>query len=221
MTKTRATRMPRTPVPRRPTHAAGETPSDGPPAGADQNEKIGLRIRHARMTRGLRLREVAAEAGCSESLLSKIENDKLLPSLSVLRRISMALGLTIGELFAQPREPTGVVTRAGERMVVTMDPLRQGFGIQMERLIPYDQGHLLQGSIHVVAPGGGGHGLITHAGEEVGYIIEGQLELFVGDQTYHVVAGDSFCFRSEIPHGYRNPGPGPTRAIVINTPPTF
>lgn len=191
------------------------------PAAAADGVKIGVRVRHARLARGLRLREVADAAECSESLLSKIENDKVAPSLNVLHRIADALGITIGELFAKPNEPTGTISRSGQRPVVTMDRLRQGLGLQMERLIAYDPGHLLQGSIHVVAPGGGSDGLITHGGEEVGYVIEGQLELTVGEQTYLLRTDDSFCFRSEIPHGYRNPGPGRTRVIFINTPPTF
>ena len=184
--------------------------------------KIGLRIRHARLTRGLRLREVADQAGCSESLISKIENDRLVPSLNVLHRITAVLGLTVGQLFLREREPGGVVSRAGERPVVTLDRLRQGPGIALERLIPYDPVHLLQGSIHIVAPGAGSReALITHEGEEVGYVIEGELELFVGDETFLVSEGDSFCFRSETPHGYRNRGLGPARVIFINTPPTF
>jgi transcriptional regulator with XRE-family HTH domain len=191
------------------------------PASESPGFGIGVRIRHARMTRGLRLREVAAKADCSESLLSKIENDKVEPSLSVLHRIAGALNITVGELFAKANEAAGVVSRSGARPVVTMDPLRQGFGLQMERLIVHDPRHLLQGNIHIVAPHGGSEGLISHAGEEVGYVIEGQLELTVGDQTFLLGEDDSFFFRSELPHGYRNPGPGRTRVIFINSPPSF
>lgn len=187
----------------------------------DQSIKIGPRIRNARMTRGLRLREVATKAECSESLLSKIETNKVQPSLNTLHRIADALGITVGELFAEHTEAAGIVARSGKRPVLTMDPLRQGFGLQMEHLIDHDANHLLQGSIHVVAPGGGTEGMITHEGEEVGYVIEGQLELTVGDQTFLLGSDDSFCFRSKIPHGYRNPGPGRARVIFINTPPTF
>lgn len=221
MTKDRATRATALKDRRKSAHPGKDAAMTVVPPPEAQGIKLGVRLRHARMTRGLRLREVAAKAECSESLLSKIENDKALPSLNALHRIAEALGITVGELFAKPNEPQGVVSRSGERPVVTMDPLRQGFGLKMERLIAYDPGHLLQGSIHIVAPGGGSEGLIAHEGEEVGYVIEGQLDLTVGDQTYRLGADDSFCFRSEIPHGYRNPGPGPTRVIFINTPPSF
>jgi ribosome-binding protein aMBF1 (putative translation factor) len=46
--------------------------------------EIGTRLRHARLMQGARLKDVADQAGCSESLVSKIENNKLEPSLQVL-----------------------------------------------------------------------------------------------------------------------------------------
>ena len=183
--------------------------------------RVGLRLRHARMMRGLRLRELAEQVGCSESLLSKIENDKVTPSLSMLHRIGDRLGLTVGQLFTTANEVEQVVSRRGERPVVEVDPLRRGSGLKMERLISYDLHHLLQGSVHVVEPGGASDGLISHEGEEVGYVIEGRLQLTVGEETFLLEQDDSFCFRSERPHGYRNPGPGRARVIFINTPPSF
>ncbi|MEP7031281.1 MAG: cupin domain-containing protein [Pseudolabrys sp.] len=91
----------------------------------------------------------------------------------------------------------------------------------MERVIPYTKHHLLQSNIHVVAPGGSSFGLISHEGEEVGYIIVGEIELFVGDKSYQLRAGDTFCFRSEIGHGYSNTGHEEARVLFVNTPPTF
>lgn len=91
----------------------------------------------------------------------------------------------------------------------------------MERVIPYTKQHLLQSNIHVVAPGGSSFGLISHEGEEVGYIIAGEIELFVGDKSYQLRAGDTFCFRSEMGHGYSNSGPEEARVLFVNTPPTF
>jgi transcriptional regulator with XRE-family HTH domain len=186
-----------------------------------QNQYLGVKLRHTRMTKGLRLRDLAEKAECSESMLSKIENGRAVPSLKALYRIAEALGLTVGQLFAQPAEPNGLVSRGGERPVVHTDPLRNGPGLTLERLIPYHQSHLLQGSIHNIAPGGSGGGLVSHEGEEVAYILEGQVEFIVGDEHFLLKAGDSICYRSEQPHGYRNGGDGHAKLIVVNTPPSF
>lgn len=167
------------------------------------------------------MKDVAAAAGCSESLISKIENNKLQPSLQVLHKLCSVLKIGLGDLFNPQPEDYPVVTRAGQRSVVELDPLRRGDGIRMERVIPYAKGHLLQSNIHMVAPGGSSFGLISHEGEEVGYMIAGEIELFVGDKAYQLAAGDTFSFRSEIGHGYRNRGTTEARILFVNTPPTF
>src|ERR1700744_1106209 len=60
---------------------------------------LGVRLRHARMVRGITLKMLSIEATCSESMLSKIENDKAVPSFGTLHRIATALGTNISELY--------------------------------------------------------------------------------------------------------------------------
>lgn len=206
---------------RRPARPKPDRAAVGSDDRAERLLAIGTRLRHARLTLGIRLKEVADAAGCSESFVSKIENNKTQPSLHVLRRLCAAVQLRLGELFASPDEDYPVVSRAGERPIIELDTLRQGSGIRMERLVPYAKGHLLQGNIHIIAPGGSSDGLISHEGEEVGYVIGGEIELQVGDRRYRLRSGDSFCFRSELGHGYRNPGKIEARVLFVNTPPTF
>ena len=182
---------------------------------------LGVRLRHARLMAGMRLKEVAAKADCSESFLSKIENEKTTPSLLSLRRIAEVLGLTLGELFAAPDEAERVVMKAGERPVMSFDPLRKGSGVSLERLIPYSAHHLLQGNIHLIDPGGGSDGTVQHPGEELGYVLEGSIELVLDGRTFLLTEGDSFTFRSERAHGYRNIGASQARVLFVNTPPTF
>src|ERR1700716_2192681 len=166
------------------------------------NEYLGVRLRHGRMTKGLRLKDLAEAADCSESMISKMENGRAVPSLKALYRIAEVLELTVGQLFEKPSEPSGLLSRSGERPIVKVDPLRNGPGLTLERLIPYDKSRLLQGSIHNVAPGGGTDGLISHEGEEVAYVLEGKVEFLIGDARHVLNAGDSICYRSEQPHGY-------------------
>ena len=182
---------------------------------------MGTRIRHARLTRGARLLDIAEAADCSESLVSKIENNKANPSLKILRKICHALGMTLGDFFAIPEDGRRVVTTSDQRPVMNLDPVREGNDVRLETLVPFSKGYLLQGNIHIIEPGGTTGGLIHHQGEEVGYVLSGELELYVGNQTCQIAEGDSFVFRSEIPHGYSNKSNYETRVIFINTPPTY
>lgn len=173
------------------------------------------------MTLRMTLRELADKAECSESMLSKVENGRALPSLTTLHRICRVLGLTVSQLFSKSSEPPGVVARAGERPITNVQAIRPNSGIKVEQLIPVDPANLLEGNILLIAPGSGADQLIMHPGEEVGYLLEGTLEVTVGPTTYTINAGDSVYYRSELPHGFHNPGPKPARILVVSTPPTF
>ena len=182
-----------------------------------QNSRLGANIKALRMIKGLKLRELSGRVGCSESLISKIENSVALPSITVLHKIVAALNVSMAALFADENADRGIVARSGKRPSFSIDKA----GSQLERLIPSEGRHLLEGNLHILAPGGGSEGLLSHDGEEVGFIIDGELELTVGDRTYLLAAGDSFTFRSEIPHSYRNPSKKLARIIWVSTPPTF
>ena len=54
----------------------------------DSIEQLGSRVRYARKRNGLTLKELGDKVGCSESLLSKIERNHIVPSLPVLWRIA-------------------------------------------------------------------------------------------------------------------------------------
>ena len=77
---------------------------------------IGVRLRHARLTKGLSLRAVADQVGCSESFVSKIENDKVNPSLATLHKLVRVLETNIAALFSDgPDESSVQIFRPGSR----------------------------------------------------------------------------------------------------------
>lgn len=182
---------------------------------------VGSRLRHARLTKRLRLLDIASRVGCSESMLSKIECGKATPSLGMLHRVAAALETSIAELFNASDVQEFVLYRARERPSVTIGDNLPGGGIRLERLVPYSPGRALEGNIHVVLPGATFGGAIKHEGEEVGYVVSGSLELTVSERIHHLEQGDSFFFRSDLPHSYRNLGEIPAVVVWINTPPTF
>jgi transcriptional regulator with XRE-family HTH domain len=189
-------------------------------AATEPSSHVGVSLRLRRRQMDLTLDDVATRAGCSESMLCKIETGKVNPSITLLRRLAEALSINIAALF-EDNAPAGIVQRAGQRPRINDNVLRRGDGIVLERVVPHAPGVALQADIHVVGVGGASDGLISHAGEEVGYVLEGVVELVVENRSWRLEAGDSFHFRSERPHGYRNLGETPARILWINTPPTF
>lgn len=196
-------------------------------AASNGSDGLGTRLRHARLVQQMTLKALADQAGCSESLLSKVEGGHATPSLATLHRLALALDTNVAALVSGPAASATPVQRASERPAVRFPAAQGARGrsaqrtIVLERLVVPGPGRLLQGDIHVLEPQARSDEQISHAGEELGYVLEGELELTLGDDTWRLQAGDSFYFPSTEPHSYRNPGDTVTRVLWINTPPTF
>src|SRR4051794_26461103 len=151
--------------------------------------QIGARVKHARILAGKRMRDLAHAVGCTESMISKIESGGVVPSLSMLQRLVAALDRDMSSFFGSDLNSPGMVLRAGQRPVLKTDPLRESPGVSYERLVPFAAGNLLECNIHVIEAGGSKSDRITHQGETVGYVIEGQLELTIETTAYNLSAG--------------------------------
>lgn len=188
----------------------------------DESVAIGFHLRRERRLKKLLLKDVADVTGLSVSLISKIETNKVSPSLSTLHKVAKALGTSVSALFAIEEKLSQVVYRPEERPIAgTVQSMREWDGIEAEIMVPYAAGRLLEGFVFIMQPGGHSGGLLQHEGEECGYVLSGRLELTVGGKRYELNPGDSFFFPSTIPHAYSNPGKSIARVIWINTPPTF
>jgi transcriptional regulator with XRE-family HTH domain len=183
--------------------------------------RLGVQLRHARLVKGLRLRDVAERSGYSESLISKIENNKATPSLNTLHRIAKVLGKTIATLIGETApQRRGVVTKSFERPLIPQFSVagHASDGTEAEVMVPLGSSSLMGAFVVRVRPGGSSDGLRQHEGEEVGFVRTGELLLTVDGETYHLTEGDSFHFSSSLPHGFANPGKVPTEIIWVNTP---
>ena len=149
---------------------------DTPDQSAGTELRLGLQLRHARLVKGLRLRDVAEQSGYSESLISKIENNKATPSLNTLHRIAKVLGKTIATLIgdAAPAHH-GVVTKSGKRPIIPQISVAgiSSDGTEAELMVPLGNSALMGAFLVRVQPGGSSDGLRHHEGEEVGFMLTG------------------------------------------------
>ena len=192
-----------------------------PPSELRDAPPIGVKLRHARKVKGMTLAELAEQVGISVSMLSKIERDQAVPSLHTLHSMVQVLETNIASLLAPPLTDAHVVSRPAERRHISVSSVRPGHGVTLECLISDPETALMDANIHIIAVGGGSEGAIIHDGQEVGYVLEGDVELQVGERTYVIHKGDSFFFPSNMPHGYRNVGTVEARILWVNTPATF
>ena len=200
---------------------APERPSDTS-FGGDFLPRLGMEIRRIRKLRGWTLEQVGERSGVSLGALSQLERGGGNPGIGTVGRVAHALGVSVASLLTSAPERSPVV-RKDERRQLTMHPeggdeLVEG---RFELLTP-GLDHQLEVIWVEVPPGNSTQETpYSHGGEEVGVVLEGVQEVHIGEDVHRLGAGDAITYASAIPHWYRNPGPGVTRAIWIITPPTW
>jgi len=178
---------------------------------------MGLRLRRLRHSRRLTLREVAAGAGVSESFLSQLERGRVSASVASLRRVCNALGIAVHELFSPHDDEGSQVLRFASREVLP-------FGERARKwLLTPRPVHALEVAVCEFEPGGStGAQPYTHGdSEEVCVVLDGTVELRVGDEVSTLSAGDSGHYRSSVPHQISNVGDDVARVLYAITPPTY
>jgi len=187
------------------------------PAELDLDLELGPLLRRLRTARNLTLRELATSAGVTESFLSQVERGVATPSIASVQRIARGLGLSIADLFAEV-ESGGLVVRAAERRRIQYP----GLGA-VDEFLTRGKGGRLQVIMSIVEPGGGtGDEPYTHeSDEEVLIVLEGELDLWVGDEHFHLEEGDAVTHSSRVPHRNTNNGTRPARILFCSTPPSY
>ena len=156
-------------------------------------------MRSLRRERGLTIEQVAAATGLTKGFISQLERDRTSPSLSSIARICDVLGVRLSQIFE--REPGPALVRREERPEIdTYFPTHNW-------LLTSREERRLQAIESEVAPGGGaGDELYSLPGEvEFVYVLEGTLELLVGDERLVLSEGDALTYELSKPHTWRNP----------------
>lgn len=179
--------------------------------------KFGPLLRAIRNTRHLTIKEVAAKAGVSSSLLSQIERNRISPSLDTLLHILEVYGVPPHKFFKDyETDSTVEIIRKNDRKIYQ----RKGF--KYETLCGDSQtkgNHSFNAFFLELAPGQQrGDADDGHLGRELGIVVKGSAMLKYGNEEYEIHAGDSVSFFSRIPHVIVNSFEETFRAYWVVTP---
>lgn len=184
----------------------------GAPSGSVD---VGARLKTARSARALSQRDLATRAGVTNGMISMIEQNKHSPSVATLNRLTDALGLSFAEFFSLD------IAQAPRVFYGKQDFLPLTEGKVVFRVIAGERRDKAVQILHEIYEPGGDTGseMLTHKGEEGGIVLEGQIELTVGDQRRVLGPGDGYYFESAIPHRFRNTSKKRTVIVSACTPP--
>jgi transcriptional regulator with XRE-family HTH domain len=83
-------------------------------------DEMAEKLKRARRLNKKTLKEVATQAGCSESMISKIERGRVTPSLKLLTKLTDVLGITVASLFRDDADMTVFTYQDADRPVVKL-----------------------------------------------------------------------------------------------------
>jgi transcriptional regulator with XRE-family HTH domain len=178
---------------------------------------VGGRLRSVRITFGLSQRALARRAGVTNGLISLIEQNRVSPSVSSLKKVLDGVPMTLAEFFtldmaAAPKAFFGAeeLTELGNEQVSLRLVAAQRAGRQLTLL--HER----------YAPGAEtGDEMLSHRGEEGGIVVKGRIELTLAGVTRVLSAGEAYYFSSHLPHRFKNVGREPCEIISASTPPSF
>jgi len=180
---------------------------------------IGARLQLVRKSKGLSQRELAKRVGVTNSTISLIEQNKVSPSVSSLKKVLDGIPISLADFFTLDLDaglPDQPFYAAGELPDVGSNGIHY-FLVGQHR--PQRQMCILR---EVMPPGSDtGDSMLAHEGEEGGVIVAGEVEVTVGDHVRVLRAGEAYYFESRVPHRFRNIGRDDAVIVSANTPATF
>lgn len=166
---------------------------------------LSQRIRDFRKKRGLTLEQLAERSQLTQSVLSKVENSRVTPSLAALGRIAEALGVSLSELVSGIDEKRGlIIVRKGESAPVSRD--RQNRTFTYRSLAPAKHRKLMEPLLVEIPPRGQARKeLLSHQGEEFILVLKGAIEIDCGGDRTRLASGDCAYLDSTEAHRVTNP----------------
>jgi transcriptional regulator with XRE-family HTH domain len=178
--------------------------------------EFGNRIRARRQELGLSLRELAEQVGLTASFLSQIERDLTSPSIESLRKISDALEVPIFHFLLEVDKKSPVVRR-GERLTLTLPNSDLSYKLLTPDLSRKMEAFLAErhpGQEKITLP-------LRQETEEFIYVLQGQLEIQLGEDVYQLGPGDTIYFEGAMIRRLGAVGDEVLRFISVITPPIF
>jgi len=173
---------------------------------------IGSKLRSLRVQKQLTLARLAAETGLSTALLSKLETDRMVPTLSTLATICRIYGVGLGHFFSDPREHTLSITR-------NVTSQGRGRASDNSARIPLNPGvpdRKMDACLVDLAAGGAVADAELRPGTALMvFVLQGRLHLDVGGMRETLESGDCAYFEGDMPIAWGAGGKQGCRLLTV------
>jgi len=162
---------------------------------------IGAQVKAIRTKSKLTLEEASKRTGLARSTLSKIENEQISPTFTVMQKLAVGLDIELPQLFTKPKaiQATGRrdVTHVGQgrsHLTTTYEHELLATQISNKKMMPY------KSRVHARSFDDFGE-WVRHQGEEYLLVLEGEVQLLTEFyEPVNLVVGDSVYYDATMGH---------------------
>lgn len=175
--------------------------------------RIGANLKTIRLESGLNQKSLAEATQLSPTLISRIENGLVRPSIGTLELIAQSLKVDIGYFFQDEEKRHFSISRRGKRENVVSN---RGYGI--EGLIEGMENHFMDPAIITLRCKDEEERveLATHEGQEFMYVLEGKVEVILGSKRFVLKQGDAAYWNGSVPHKGISLSKKPARTLNVH-----
>ncbi len=180
--------------------------------------KVGEKIKLLREKKKLSLPDLAGKSGFSSAVLSQIENHMISPPLGTIIKLAKALEVEPGYFFKEKPKSSYVIVRKDERASVSRVASKEGvsYGYSYESLGADKKDRKMEPFIVTLEPETVKKAAqSTHDGEEFIFVLEGEMEVTLGDHSDVLSPGDSIYYSSTIPHRVGAKGSASAKILAV------
>ena len=183
----------------------------------DIQVNVGERVKRVREERELTLQDISQRTGLDVAFLEQVENGNVAPPLGIVIKLAKALDLKMGYFISGEEDRPYTIVRKNDRKVVSRYSSKEGkyYGYGYESLAPHKKDRHMEPFLVSLEPSKTDEERSAHDGQEFIYVLEGAMEVRLGEEIYVLEPGDSIYYDSTVPHLVKNRGSDVTRILAV------
>ncbi len=180
---------------------------------------LGSKLKALRETRNISLEDLSERANLPAEGVRKIENGELIPGLTPLFRLARVMGVRIGTFLDDQENIGPVVTKKGEKKSITRFSDKDNpasSDLDFYSLALNKSGRHMEPFIVDIYPSSEkDYRKSSHEGEEFLYVLEGEIEVIYGKESYTLTEGESIYYDSVVMHHVHSKGSGAAKILAV------
>lgn len=175
------------------------------------------RIAFLRKQRRMTLDQLAKASSLTKSYISKVERGLSVPSISTAMKIAESLELSVGQLLGETQYDDAIsIVRKKERPSFMRKGSPSTYNYEM--LAPGKQFKTMEPFIMRPPLKFQDDHHFNHSGQEIIFVLSGQMEVDFGGERYQLGKGDCIYFDAHVPHRSRSLKGKIAEALVVVMP---